>query len=166
MENAMKHLLLLTMILSTAAFAQPRRGWDDRPMRGIREMQKLDLTDDQRKQVDKLHSDLQKKQIALRAKIQAIRIDVRDAFREAKPDRGKIESKVNDITKAQGELKTNHLAFWFDVNKILTAEQQKVWREAPMMMCRGRGDRLRGEWPGRLMGGGRGMMDWTDDEED
>ena len=130
----MKHLILFFLLFSTVAWAQPRRMGDGPRMRGMGMMQDLKLADDQRQQVDKFHSDLQKKQIALHAKIQALQVDLRDGFRDDKPDRAKIESKINDITKLQGEMKTNHLAFWFDVNKILTPEQQKVWKEKPMMM--------------------------------
>jgi protein CpxP len=135
----MKNLLVLLILFTTVAMAQPRKMGEASPIRG-RLMEKLNLTDDQRKQVDKLHSDLQKKQITLRARIQSARVDVRDAFREDKPDRGKIESKLSDITKAQGEMKTNHVAFWFDVNKILTPEQQKIWKQAPKMLQHGRGE--------------------------
>ena len=137
----MKNLLVLFLLFSTVAWAQPRRMGDGPPMRGM--METLKLTDDQRQQMGKLHSDLEKKQIAIHAKIQSLRIDVRDAFREDKPDKGKIESKINEITKLQGEMKTNHLALWFDVNKILAPEQQKIWKEAPMMMHQEEGPGMR-----------------------
>lgn len=124
-------------------------------------MEKLNLTDDQRKQVDKLHSDLQKRQIALRAKIQSARVDVQDAFREDKPDRAKIEAKLSEITKAQGEMKNNHVAFWFDVSKILTPDQQKLWKQTPMMQRRG-GEGMRGmHRPLQRM---RMMNDYLDDD--
>lgn len=134
MEGTMKNLLLLFLLFSTVAWAQPRRMGDGPPVRGM--MEKLKLTYDQSQQLGKLHSELEKKQIAVRAKIQTLRVDVRDAFGDDKPDRAKIESKINEITKLQGEMKTSHLALWFDVNKILTPEQQKIWKEAPMMMQR------------------------------
>lgn len=137
----MKNILLLFLLFSTVAWAQPREKREGHV--GGRMMEKLNLTDDQRKQVGKLHSDLQKKQIALRSKVQTLRVDVRDSFREEKPDRGKIELKLTEITKLQGEMKTNHVAFWFDVNKALTPEQQKIWKEAPMMMHRGYGEGMR-----------------------
>lgn len=141
----MKKLMLLFILFTTAALAQPRKMSLEPPMRGMRIIEQLDLNEDQRKQVDKLHSDLEKKQIALRAKIQSARVDVRDAFREDKPDRGKIESKLNEITKAQGEMRTNHVAFWFDVYKILSPEQQKIWKQVPMMMKQGRGEGIWGK---------------------
>jgi Spy/CpxP family protein refolding chaperone len=143
MEGFMKNLLMFLIMLTSVAMAQPRKMGDGRPMRGIPVIEKLNLSDDQRKQVDKLHSDLQKKQIALRAKIQSARVDVRDAFREDKPDRAKIEAKLSEITKAQGEMKNNQVAFWFDVNKILTPDQQKIWKQAAMMHRRA-GEGMRG----------------------
>lgn len=154
----MKNLLLLFVIFTTVALAQPGNMGYGLQRMGMRMTEKLNLTDEQREQVDKFHSELQKKQIALRSKIQTLRIDVRDAFREEKPDRGKIESKLGEITKLQAEMRMNHVAFWFEVNKILTPEQQKLWREAPMMHPRW-GDGK--QWRMRMM---QRMMDRDEDD--
>jgi Spy/CpxP family protein refolding chaperone len=128
----MKTLALSLILATSVAFAQPRWMQGDPPGPPIAQeklMEKLDLTADQQKQVDKLHSELQKKQIALSSKIASLRLDVRDLFREDKPDRSKIELKLSEISKAQSETKLDHLGFWFDVNKTLTPEQQKIWKE-------------------------------------
>ena len=163
----MKNLLLFLFLFSTVAWAQPRAMGDASPMRGMRMMDRMKLTDEQRQQVGKLHSDLEKKQIAIRAKIQALRVDMRDAFRDEKPDKGKIESKMNEVTKLQGEMKSNYLAFWFDVNKMLIPEQQKIWKEAPMMMNGMKGAGMRGGMRGRMhcRGKGMGMMGGDDSPE-
>lgn len=121
--------VFLTLLLAvTIAAAQPgKRG----PMGFGKERmeERLKLTSEQEKQFDKLHSDLQKKQIAQRSKMETLRLEIRDLMREDKPDRGKIESKISDIGKAQNEMKLSHIGFWFDVNKILTSEQQSEWKE-------------------------------------
>ena len=130
----MKYFIAFLLFATSVAWTQPRRMNDnDPPNHKMGMMERLKLNDTQRDQVQRLHSDLEKKQIALRSRVQTLRIDVRDAFREDKPDRGKIESKINEISKAQSEMKLNHLAFWFDVNRLLTPEQQKIWKERPMM---------------------------------
>ncbi len=138
----MKQLLILLMFATGAMIAQPRmmgRHGGDGPMMK-REMmhdgmmKKLDLTSDQQKQFDKLRADMQKMQIDTHAKIQSAKIDLRELFRDDKPDQGKIESKLSEIGKLQTDLKLAHTGFWFDINKMLKPEQQKIWKNRPMMM--------------------------------
>lgn len=160
----MKRLILFIMLATSMTVAQPQ--WDDDdspPFRGKGAIcEKLDLSSDQQKQFDKMQSDMQKKQIDIRSKIQSLRIDIKDIFKEDNPDKGKIESKMNEITKLQGEMKKNHLDFWFGVNKILKPEQQKIWKEHRMMMGAGMGQRgghgMKGDFGPRIgKNGGRGM---------
>lgn len=92
-------------------------------------VQKLKLTDDQKKQFDKLSSDLEKTQIAVRSKIQTAHVELHDLMKEDAPDRAKFLAKQAEINKLEGELEQNRTGFWFDVNKILTPEQQKDWKK-------------------------------------
>jgi len=151
----MKRLILFLTLATSMIIAQPQ--WDDDnapPFCGKGAIsEKLDLNGDQQKQFDQLQSDMQKKQIDIHSKIQSLRIDIKDLFKEDNPDKGKIESKMNEVTKLQGEIKKNHLDFWFGVNKILKSEQQKIWKEHPMMMGKGMG---KGQMQG-MSGRGHGM---------
>jgi Spy/CpxP family protein refolding chaperone len=124
---------------------------DDMMMLGFiggRIAEKLNLTSEQEKKFGKLQSEMQKEQIDLRSKMQSLRIDLRDMFREDNLNQGKIESKLDEIDKLQTKMRKNHLDFWFNINKILTPEQQKTWKEHRRMLGEGRG-----------MRGGRGMRD-------
>jgi Spy/CpxP family protein refolding chaperone len=113
----------------------------------------LKLTADQQKQFEKLSSDLEKKQIATRSKIQTSRVELRDLMNEDAPDQAKVEAKEAEVTKLQGDLKTSRTTFWFDVNKMLNADQQKEWKKMlKRREARGRFSRLRG-MVGRFMGG-------------
>lgn len=166
----MKQLLLLLMFGTSVMFAQPR--WMERDrmpgqmmrqgMRHERIMEKLDLTADQEKQFDKLHADMQKAQIDARAKIQTARVDLRELYRDDKPDQGKIESKLKEIGKLQTDLKITHAGFWFDVNKMLKPEQQKVWKDRPIMMGGMNGPEGRKIVKKRIMK----MNDENDEEDD
>jgi Spy/CpxP family protein refolding chaperone len=109
---------------------------------------KLKLTDDQQKQFDKLSSDLEKTQIALRSKIQTANVELHDLMKEDSPDRAKFLAKQAEINKLEGELKQNRTGFWFDVNKILTPEQQKDWKKHLKMQMSERP----GFGMGRIMG--------------
>ena len=158
----MKRLIFLMIIATSVMLAQPQWGDDPPPFQGKGICAKLNLSEDQQKQFDKLQSDMQKKQIDLRSKIQSLRIDIKDMFKEDNPDKGKIESKMNEVTKLQAEMKKNHLDFWFGVNQILKPEQQKIWKDHLMMFSGKMGQRggrgMKGEF-GPHMGkrGGRGM---------
>jgi Spy/CpxP family protein refolding chaperone len=145
----MKKIFVLLFLFSLISFAQEERvvvreieSDDDEmgmpmPRGGHGMMMKqLNLSDDQQKQFDKLHDEMEKKQIDLRAKVKSLRVDLKGLFRDDKPDQAKIESKIAEISKLQTEMKLAHIGFWFNVNKLLNAEQQKVWKRHAMMMGR------------------------------
>lgn len=149
----MKLIIACMLLAASVVVAQPR--WmDDDDQAPLFErgkfLEKLDLTKDQETQVDQFRSDFQKKNIDLRAKIQTMRVTLRDLFDNDKPDQDKIESQLIDISKSQNELKLNAVSFWFKVNKILKPEQQELWKEHRQMLRQGFGG-------GRDFGGGFGM---------
>ena len=147
----MKYVLIaLLLSCPSAIWAQTEIMDDSMPPRDRHEriVEKLNLSKDQQKQFDKLTSDLQKKQIALRSKIQTARVELHSLMQEDSPDRARVEAEQNEISKLQGELKLNHTGFWFDVNKILTPEQQKEWKEHMRMIMAKKGQlRQRGLRP-------------------
>jgi Spy/CpxP family protein refolding chaperone len=120
--------------------------------RGEGTTDKLNLTSDQEKQFGKLQTEMQKEQIEIRSKIQSLRLDLRDMFRDENLDQGKIESKLDEIDKLQTKIRKNHLDFWFGVNKILKPEQQKIWKQHRMILGDGMGPR---DGRGMREGGGR-----------
>ena len=137
---------------------------DDMPMMDHEMMMKhLKLTDDQKKQIGKLHDDMEKKQIELRSKIQSLRVDLRGLFRDDKPEQGKIESKVSEIGKLQTEMKLTHLGCWFSVGKLLTDDQKKMWKKHGMMMGM---ERMRGRAPMPMMKHKMRIMKGHEEKED
>jgi Spy/CpxP family protein refolding chaperone len=166
-ENIMKRLILFLILATTTLWAQPRRMERHErrqgPMMDRKELiEKLDLTADQKKQFGNLQSELQKNQIMSHSKVQLARIDLRQLFHDDRPDRALIEAKLAEIGKLQTDMKLAHVGFWFDVNKMLTADQQKKWKEAPMMMHgREGGPVIKKMIRKRMMG-----MNKDDDDED
>jgi Spy/CpxP family protein refolding chaperone len=133
----MGKILAILLMASTVLWAQPRGfggGFECNMYAKDRPMEKLNLTADQQKQFDKLKSDMEKKQIDLRAKVQQMRLELRDLYNEDSPNKTAIESKMSEVSKLQNDMKMNHVDFWFAVNKILTPEQQKIWKEHQMSM--------------------------------
>lgn len=117
----------------------PERGW---PGGGhARMMQKLNLTDQQKDQLEKLHAAFQKKEINTQAKIRSLRVDLRQAAMAENPDRGAIEKIVSGISDVQRQSKMDLIDHLFSVRALLTPEQQKLWKME--MMSVGMGVRRR-----------------------
>jgi len=120
---------------------------------------KLNLTDEQKASIQKIKFDLMQKQIDIRAKIAHARLDYEQLASADSPDENAIAAKIEEISNLQVESKKNLLDNWFSVNKILTPEQQKIWKKVlqhPMMARRRMMIRMRTN--GR--NGPDGMMLW------
>ncbi len=119
----------------------------------------LKLTDQQKTQVRDIWFNLQQKQIDVKAQLQHAQLDYHELAVAATPDRKALAAKIQDMANLRSQMQQNKLDAWFSVNKLLTAEQQKVWQkvlEHPMMFERRAMMNRRGSW-GRGMRG-QGMM--------
>ncbi len=163
----MKKIILFILLATGIAVAQPQSlDKDGRLLRSDRQgkiFKRLDLKPEQMAKVKTLRSQLQKDQIGVRAKIQTARIELRDQFDKDKPDRAMIESKLNEISKLQNELKLKTAGFWFDVNALLTPDQQKIWKRVPAFALGQEQPAHRGIWQHlkRLWG----RRNWSDRRE-
>jgi Spy/CpxP family protein refolding chaperone len=97
---------------------------DDLPLFSI-----LKLTDEQEKEFANLRHDLQKKQIAARAKVQTAQIELKELFSADNLERALIDKKMKEIADLKLKVQQNRLDHWFAVNKILKEEQQKIWKK-------------------------------------
>lgn len=130
MKNSVVAILIaLLFTLPTLVFAQ-RSGMPPEGRRDMRERVKeeLKLTDQQLVQIHKLRLDMQRKQSQIRSKIDLSRFDIQESFLAEKPDRSTIEKATKQIADLQSQSKLARLDFWFAVNSILTADQQKIWK--------------------------------------
>lgn len=122
----------ISILIFSLAWTQPiggmREGMPMRPLMKL--MEELKLTDGQKKEVQKLHFDLQKQMITQRSKIGGARVDLQQLLKADNPDRAAIEKKITEISQLAGQTGTMLLGQWFAVNKLLTAEQQKTWKKA------------------------------------
>lgn len=118
-------VVALTVVLALAAQAQPGSGMGPR----MRLIDELNLTEQQLEQVNTIRDEAMRKAIEQRSKLATLRLDVRKLFRADKPDQAAIEKKFDEITKLQAEGRTRRVQTWFAINKLLTPEQQKVWKE-------------------------------------
>ncbi len=84
------------------------------------------LTPDQRAKIQKIHTNYQKQQIELRAKLKIATLDLRQLLRSARvPDVAKVQKKQAEISKIKAEIAQNRINQQIAVRKILTDEQWK-----------------------------------------
>jgi Spy/CpxP family protein refolding chaperone len=89
----------------------------------------LKLSDGQKEQMKNIRFETQKKEIELRSKLALSRLELGRLVISETPDKAAIEKKMNEVVANEASLKMNKLNGWFEANKNLTPEQQKVWRE-------------------------------------
>jgi Spy/CpxP family protein refolding chaperone len=89
--------------------------------------EKLNLTDEQKKSIEKLRIEMQKKNIPLHSQIQLARLEIREQMISEKPDRAKIEKSMKQVSDLEFQLKMNQLDHLFAVRSLLTPEQLKNW---------------------------------------
>lgn len=127
-------LLVATFVSAGSTLAQenppdpPRHA----PMAGMGKpdiFAKLKLTDEQKEQMKNIRFESQKKEIELRSKLALSRLELGRLVMSEAPDKAAIEKRINEVTANEASLKINKLNGWFEANKNLTPEQQKVWRE-------------------------------------
>ncbi|MGC8896905.1 MAG: Spy/CpxP family protein refolding chaperone [Bacteroidota bacterium] len=116
-------------------------------------IKKLNLTDEQKKEIEKLRFDFQKQQVAQQAKIHTAQIELRELLSEDNPDRAAIQKKVDEIARLRVQSAMDRFDHWQAVKKILTPEQQKIWREelrSHFWNFLGRGPMHKGEMKGPM----------------
>lgn len=126
-----KAFFLTTLVLLSlgTSFAQDRASSTARRQRTMGGLfRQLNLTDEQKKDIEKLQFDLRKKNIDQEAALKTARLELAQLFKADNPDQATIEKKVSQISQLQAQQHVRRVDHWFAVNKLLTPEQQKVWK--------------------------------------
>jgi Spy/CpxP family protein refolding chaperone len=116
--------VVLAMV-STSLYSQPAEGKGPRKF-----IEQLKLSEEQKKDFDKIHVDIEKQEIAQKAKSETARVELRQLLKADNPDKSAIEKKLNEIADLEVQMRMIKINLWFDVNKLLTPEQQKTWKKA------------------------------------
>ncbi|MEX2115617.1 MAG: Spy/CpxP family protein refolding chaperone [Bacteroidota bacterium] len=156
----MKVLVATTMISLVSmswAMAQPGPGQGGQ----MRFTDELNLTEQQKKQVDQIRDEAMRQGIDRRAEIAKAQVDLRQLVRAEKPDQSAIDKKLKEIATLRSAAQSHRLNAWFSINKLLTAEQQQVWkkhleRRMEMSGRMGMRDGMSGHMRDRMQG--RGMQ--------
>jgi Spy/CpxP family protein refolding chaperone len=118
---------LCSLFALTLVYGQGR----ERPNVGSpneRLLEKLNLSDVQKKDFEKLKSEFAKQRVEQQAKIKIAAIELHTLMKADSPDRDAIEKKINEISNLQAQNRMVGVDHWFSVNKLLSPDQQKVWR--------------------------------------
>ncbi|NUN71107.1 MAG: periplasmic heavy metal sensor [Bacteroidetes bacterium] len=144
MNTRIIRITLLTVLSALLLGAQPGPGPERERRPGMHD--KLNLTDAQKEQFEKISFDMKKKQIEIRAKLETARLELRRLIGADSFDKSAVEKKLTEIAGLEVQMKMNHFTTWSEKNKALTPEQQKVWKNT----LKEQGAKRR-QRPGRMM---------------
>ena len=170
MRSHLTGLAVLTIAATSLVIAQPGAGRQmviERESRGPERMdQLLNLTDEQEAKIEKLRTEMQRTMVQHRSKVQLARIDLRELMASDAPDRAAVEKKLKEISDLQVKQRMMAFDHRAEVEKLLTPEQKKIWKEHRGDMrrdVRQRMMRRMGDGPGRGIGAGSGPgFEWND----
>ncbi len=147
-------LIVSFLLIGSVAVSQPMRHAQGQG----RILDKLELTDQQKPEFEKLQTEHMKNMIGQRAKVAAAEVDLRALFRADAPQKAAIEKKVKEIADLKTQTAVTRLDHWFAVQKLLTPEQQKIWKHSLGQMAFEHKGRKMGPQGRPGMMRGRGMM--------
>jgi Spy/CpxP family protein refolding chaperone len=154
----MKRLIVMMaavlMLFSAQLYSQP-----DDTKQIHKFMGKLNLTDEQKKDVEKIHFDAEKQTIAQKAKVETAQIELQQLLKADTPDKTAIEKKINDIADLKVQMHMIKINSWFAINKLLTPDQQKVWKK----VLEDASD-IRRQWMMKRMDKGRQPSTWHEQQ--
>lgn len=120
-------------------------------------LQELNLTQDQKDQIQKLRSDHQKQMVDYKSDIAKTRIDIKNLFQSNNPDEGKILDLTKKVSDTQADMKASSIKNWFQIYNLLNDQQKATFRKMAPMMRERMGKGMMGKGRGRGMMG-KGMM--------
>lgn len=153
--------LILIVIITTALIAlvplnlslakENIKNNKDFPHKGMF-WEKLNLTKEQKDQIDKFRLDHQREVIDLRASIKKNRLDIEELLKNQNLDEGKIRSLVSKNSELQAKVKESALNMWLKAYKILDEKQKEMWREYTPFLNGERSGLMHNMGPGNGMG--------------
>jgi Spy/CpxP family protein refolding chaperone len=125
MKRLMAMVAAVLMIFSVQSFSRP-----DGTKHIQKFMEKLNLTDEQKKDVEKIHFDAEKQTIAQKAEMETARVELQQLLKTNTPDKSDIEKKISEMSDIGVQVRMIKINSWFAINKLLTPDQQKIWKVA------------------------------------
>lgn len=122
-------ILIISLIPVISSFAQEKIiKVKHEPGRG-RFFKELNLTKEQKDQIDKFRFEHKNAAIDIRAQIQKNKLQIKELLKNQNIDESKIRSLVNNNSDLHAKLKKSILDMWFKSYNILDDKQKEMWRE-------------------------------------
>ena len=143
---------LVAFLMAADASAGRGRG---RGMKGLggRIARALDLTTDQKVEIQKLKAQMIEDLAPTKAKLGELRAEMHELWKADNPSKKKIMAKHAEMDKHRNKIRARKVEFRLDVLSVLTPDQRAKLKQ----LAAKRGER-RGKRGGRGGGGGRGMF--------
>jgi Spy/CpxP family protein refolding chaperone len=125
-------------------------------------VEKLKLTDEQRKAMDGILLEHREKLIDLRGSLEKAELELEPMIQDDQPNEGKILAQIDKVAQARAELEKGNARFLLAIRGKLTPDQRKQvedFRKSGGMERRGEGPggEGRGQEPGGWRQGGQGQ---------
>jgi Spy/CpxP family protein refolding chaperone len=138
----MKRTLIITTLLvfflalaGVFTFAQPER--ENRRDNNRQKMhEKLNLTDEQQTQIEKLRFTHQEKMIDLKADVEKKELGLKELQSIANFSRGDYIAKVEEIISSKNKIQLEKANHHMDVYELLDTEQKETWNKMKPMKDR------------------------------
>jgi len=104
---------------------------------------KINLTDQQKQQLETTFTNYRLKLIAQRAAVEREQVKLEPLVQADKLDEGAITKQIDALIAARGQLEKTTAMMRVDIRKVLTTEQWKQLKEMHRGMAAGRGEEVR-----------------------
>ena len=143
-------MITLFAITGSSIFAQKNQAGPKNPARHNAFLQQLNLTDQQESQFNDIRNEHQMEAIDLRADMQKNQLEIKSMMQSGNVEEGKLKDLTGKISDLRAQMQNSKVDMWLSINKILDAEQKKIWADHFAKM----GGKGYGSKSGRGMHGG------------
>jgi periplasmic protein CpxP/Spy len=124
------------------------RGEHGRWWNNAKIVEKLNLTDDQRKAMDDIYQQHREQLIDLRASVEKAEVEMQPMLSADQPNESAVLAQIDKVAQARAELEKANARFLFELRSKLTPDQWKQVQE-----FRQNREGMRPQWRGRPGGG-------------
>ena len=136
--------LIMILVFSQAysqQFGMRRGGWDFN--------ERLDLTEEQEEQIEKIWIETQKETTPLRSRLNTLSAELDELLIADTPNQGAIDKKIEEMTEWRAQLHKSRIHTRLKIRELLT-DEQRIKFDSMRLHRRGRGGRFGGYRSGRL----------------
>lgn len=124
-----RYFLIAALLLPLIGSSVYSQAGDKMPRHNKRMLKELNLTDDQKSQIDKLQSDNQLKAIDQRADIAKLRLQIKDEMNNKTINESKVLDLTKKVSDIQAQLKASAVSTHIKIYNLLDDKQKEIWKD-------------------------------------